>query len=122
MQAGRNRRRVTHVLALRVSTSNQVLRAPPVRSFAITLTRHPAPADLEPSAPPVGVGVAVEAGQAHADAVCFTLGVGLRVVLGVAVTGADGFAYAIAVRFGNPGTVAVCLASPRGNVAAVGPD
>ncbi len=93
-----------------------------VRSRSPRPASQPALADLEPSArPPVGVGVAVGVGQAHADALGFALGVALRVVLGIAVTGTDGFAYDVVVSLAGPGAVTVSLAVAPGNVAAVGP-
>lgn len=77
---------------------------------------QPAPAGLGAFGPPVGVGVVV------ADALGLALGVGLHVILGIAVTGAEAFVYAVAVTLGNPGGVTVSLAGRLGDAAAVGPD
>ena len=42
-------------------------------------------------------------------------------ILGIAVTGTDAFAYAVGITFADPGTVTVSLAVALGNVAAVVP-
>ena len=43
-------------------------------------------------------------------------------ILGIAVTDTDAFAYAVGITFANPGAVTVSLAVALGNVAAVVPD
>ena len=63
----------------------------------------------------------VGVGQAHAAALGFARGVGLHVILGIAVTGTDALAYAVGITFADPGTVTVSLAVALGNVAAVVP-
>ena len=82
-----------------------------MRSFAIAPARQPARTG-RPGAfgPPVGVGVAVGAAYAQADALGFARGGGLHVILGIAVTDAEAFVYAVAVTLGSPGAVTV---SPR---------
>ncbi len=93
-----------------------------VRSRSPWPASQPAPAGLGAFGPPVGAGVAVGAGHVHAGALGFALGVGLHVILGIAVTDAEAFVYAVAVTLGNPGGVTVSLAVASGNVAAADPD
>lgn len=59
------------------------------------------------------------AGQARAAALDFARGVGLHVILGIAVTGTGAFAYAAGITFAGTGTVSLAVA--LGNVAAVVP-
>jgi hypothetical protein len=86
-----------------------------VRSFAIVPAHEPArtgrPGSLRPR---VGVGVTVGAAHAYADALGFARGVGLHVILGIAITDAGAFVYAVAVTLRSPGAVTIsCRRRPE---------